>query len=55
MTDQQPILKLDQVDTFYGPIQALRSIDIEIYPGQMICLLDLKLVILAGYMLLISH
>ena len=39
MIDKQPILKLDKVDTFYGPIQALRNIEVEIYPGEMVCLL----------------
>jgi branched-chain amino acid transport system ATP-binding protein len=39
MTDREPILKLSKVDTFYGPIHALREMDIEIYPGEMVCLL----------------
>jgi branched-chain amino acid transport system ATP-binding protein len=39
MTDRDPILKLSKVDTFYGPIHALREMDIEIYPGEMVCLL----------------
>lgn len=37
--NHRPILKLDQVNTFYGPIHALRDINIEIYPGEMACLL----------------
>lgn len=39
MIDRDPILKLSKVDTFYGPIHALREMDIEIYPGEMVCLL----------------
>lgn len=37
--NHRPILKLDQVNTFYGPIHALRDINVEIYPGEMVCLL----------------
>lgn len=37
--NHQPILKLDQVNTFYGPIHILHDIDVEIYPGEMVCLL----------------
>ncbi len=37
--NHRPILKLDQVNTFYGPIHALHDINVEIYPGEMVCLL----------------
>lgn len=37
--NHQPILKLDHVNTFYGPIHALHDINVEIYPGEMVCLL----------------
>jgi branched-chain amino acid transport system ATP-binding protein len=37
--NDQPVLKLTDVDTFYGPIHALRQINAEIYPGEMVCLL----------------
>ena len=35
----KPILKLTHVDTYYGSIQVLRDINIEIYRGEMVCLL----------------
>jgi branched-chain amino acid transport system ATP-binding protein len=34
-----PILKLRNVCTHYGPIQVLRSISLEIHPGEIVCLL----------------
>lgn len=37
--DGQPILELKDVSAHYGPIQVLRDIDIEIYPGEVVCLL----------------
>jgi branched-chain amino acid transport system ATP-binding protein len=37
--NHQPTLKLDHVNTFYGPIHILHDIDVEIYPGEMVCLL----------------
>lgn len=36
---KQPILKLDNVTTHYGPILMLQDINIEIYPGETVCLL----------------
>ena len=39
MTEREPILKLEKVDTYYGPIHALKEMDIVIYPGEMVCLL----------------
>jgi branched-chain amino acid transport system ATP-binding protein len=38
-TNGNPILKLIDIDTFYGPIHVLRKVNIEIYPGEMVCLL----------------
>lgn len=35
----QPILQLKNVDTFYGAIQVLYDINVEIYDGELICLL----------------
>lgn len=35
----QPLLKLNSVDTFYGPIQILRDVNIEIREGEIVCLL----------------
>jgi branched-chain amino acid transport system ATP-binding protein len=37
--DGQPVLELRGVDTHYGPIQMLRSINVKIFPGQIVCLL----------------
>lgn len=34
-----PILKLENVDTYYGSIQALYGINIEIAAGELVCLL----------------
>ncbi|MHB8618772.1 MAG: ABC transporter ATP-binding protein, partial [Chloroflexota bacterium] len=34
-----PILKLSNVDTYYGPIKTLKNVNIEIYQGEMVCLL----------------
>lgn len=35
----QPILELRNVSTHYGPIQVLRNVSVEIYPGEIVCLL----------------
>ena len=37
--DRQPILQLRNVSTHYGLVSILRGVDIEIYPGEMVCLL----------------
>ena len=34
-----PALQLRSVDTHYGPIQVLRDVNIEIFPGEIACLL----------------
>jgi branched-chain amino acid transport system ATP-binding protein len=36
---KQPVLQLQDVDTHYGTIQILREVDIEVYPGEIVCLL----------------
>ena len=36
---EQPILQLKDVDTYYGPIQVLYDIHIDIFPGELVCLL----------------
>ncbi len=38
-TNGEPILELRNVSTHYGPIQVLRNVDVEIHPGEIICLL----------------
>ncbi|RZU99349.1 ABC transporter ATP-binding protein [Spiribacter vilamensis] len=35
----EPVLRVEQIESFYGKIQALRSIDIEVAPGQIIAVL----------------
>jgi branched-chain amino acid transport system ATP-binding protein len=37
--NMQPILELKNVDTYYGNIQVLYDINIEIFDGELICLL----------------
>jgi branched-chain amino acid transport system ATP-binding protein len=36
---QEPVLELIHVDTYYGSIQALYDINIEIHDGELVCLL----------------
>lgn len=36
---EEPILKLEGVDAFYGKIQALADINLHIGPGELVCLL----------------
>lgn len=35
----KPVLELRNVSAHYGPIQVLRDINIEIFPGEVVCLL----------------
>jgi branched-chain amino acid transport system ATP-binding protein len=35
----EPVLRLVDVDTFYGPIHVLHKVNIEIHRGEMVCLL----------------
>jgi branched-chain amino acid transport system ATP-binding protein len=34
-----PLLRLSKINTFYGPIHILQDVDLEIYPGELLCLL----------------
>jgi branched-chain amino acid transport system ATP-binding protein len=34
-----PLLKLDAVDTYYGPIHILQSLSLEVRAGELVCLL----------------
>lgn len=36
---QEPLLRFDKVNTYYGPIHILQDVDIEIFPGELVCLL----------------
>jgi branched-chain amino acid transport system ATP-binding protein len=35
----QPLLELDAVDTFYGPIHILQSLNLNVCAGELVCLL----------------
>jgi len=35
----EPLLRLDSVDTFYGPIHILQGVNLEVQPGELVCLL----------------
>ena len=39
MPDADPLLRLDKVVTYYGPIAALKGVSIEVARGEVICLL----------------
>jgi branched-chain amino acid transport system ATP-binding protein len=38
-TIREPLLQLQGVNTFYGPIHILQDVNLEIYPGELVCLL----------------
>jgi branched-chain amino acid transport system ATP-binding protein len=35
----EPLLRLDSVDTFYGPIHILQDLNLHVGPGELVCLL----------------
>ena len=35
----RPLLELDAVDTFYGPIHILQGVDLQVRAGELVCLL----------------
>ena len=37
--ERYPLLRFTGVNTYYGPIHILQDINIEIYPGELVCLL----------------
>ena len=37
--DRKPVLELRNVSTHYGLVAVLRNVNMEIYPGEMVCLL----------------
>jgi branched-chain amino acid transport system ATP-binding protein len=39
MTEQAPVLSFKGVNTHYGPVHILKDVDIDIYAGEMVCLL----------------
>jgi branched-chain amino acid transport system ATP-binding protein len=38
-SDSHPVLQMRNVSTHYGMVAVLRNVDVEIYPGEMVCLL----------------
>ena len=38
-SDGRPVLELRNVSTHYGLVSVLRNVDMEIFPGEMVCLL----------------
>jgi branched-chain amino acid transport system ATP-binding protein len=36
---QRPLLRFNQVNTYYGLIHILQDVNLEIYPGELVCLL----------------
>jgi branched-chain amino acid transport system ATP-binding protein len=36
---QNPLLRLANINTYYGPIHILQNVSLEIYPGELVCLL----------------
>lgn len=39
MSGETPVLEFRGVNTHYGPVHVLKNVDIEIYPGEIVCLL----------------
>ena len=39
MAEQTPVLEFRGVNTHYGPVHILKDVDIEIYAGEIVCLL----------------
>jgi len=35
----EPLLQLDAIDTYYGPIHILQGLNLEVQPGELVCLL----------------
>jgi branched-chain amino acid transport system ATP-binding protein len=35
----EPLLRLESVDTYYGPIHILQGVTLEVRPGELVCLL----------------
>jgi branched-chain amino acid transport system ATP-binding protein len=35
----EPLLQLDNVDTYYGPIHILQGLSLDVMPGELVCLL----------------
>ena len=35
----EPLLRVEAIETFYGPIQAIRGVSLEVDPGQIVTVL----------------
>jgi branched-chain amino acid transport system ATP-binding protein len=35
----QPLLRLQDINTYYGPIHILQGVNLEVFPGELVCLL----------------
>ena len=38
-SSSEPLLRLEAVDTFYGPIHILQQLSLEVFAGELVCLL----------------
>lgn len=38
-TDQRPLLRFQDINTYYGQIHILQDVNLAIYPGELVCLL----------------
>jgi branched-chain amino acid transport system ATP-binding protein len=38
-TAGSPLLRLRDINTYYGPIHILQGVNLEVYPGELVCLL----------------
>src|SRR6185436_6940035 len=34
-----PLLRLQNINTYYGPIHILQDVNLEVFPGELVCLL----------------
>src|SRR5438128_11220624 len=34
-----PLLRLQNINTYYGPIHILQDVNLDVYPGELVCLL----------------
>jgi branched-chain amino acid transport system ATP-binding protein len=39
VNDSQPLLRVDEVNTYYGPIHILQGVSLEVGAGELVCLL----------------
>jgi branched-chain amino acid transport system ATP-binding protein len=39
VSEPEPLLKFENVHTYYGPIHVLKGVNYDLYPGEIVCLL----------------